>query len=380
MSRKEKRLYVFLALLFVMYVVVEHYKPEPLVWVPTFDQNDKQPYGGHVFYDRLGDFFTEKELSFQTMYEHGDSLEGQIIILSSEFRLSKEDLEIMMSRLRKGNDLLIASSFFEKAFLDSIGLKLDTDFKSASIQAMDSVKITFEGEEVYYPKGQIVAVFDLKDSSGWNVVAHAHKPVVVYKNFGEGRLVLSTHPLAFTNYGLLKSDGLFLPELAMNHLRPGVVSYNRYYHSGRLESQTPLRFLISQPPLRWALNLTLVAIVILLVVGSRRKQAKIGLLDPKTNTTIQFIKTLGGLYYREGKHKNAANKLVSHFIKTLKEKYYITNLFDESTYHSLAVRTGMKKADVIKTFEIIQHIRKGHVVSEPMLLELNKRIEEFNIK
>ena len=60
MSKKERRLYIFLAVIFVLYVVVEQYKPEPLVWIPTFAQKDKQPYGGYVLYEQLDDFFAAK--------------------------------------------------------------------------------------------------------------------------------------------------------------------------------------------------------------------------------------------------------------------------------------------------------------------------------
>ncbi|WP_258102360.1 DUF4350 domain-containing protein [Marinoscillum pacificum] len=380
MSKKERRLYIFLAVIFVLYVVVEQYKPEPLVWIPTFAQKDKQPYGGYVLYERLDDFFAAKEISFETLYEHGDSVNAEMLILSSQFEPGEADFAALMSMLEKGNNVLIASSIFSEEFLDTLDLKWDDEFKEATLQMIDSLEISYGNTSAYYPKSQIYGVFEVGDSLQWNVVASSDKPVVIHRQFGEGQLILSTHPLAFTNYGILKSGGLGLPEMMLNLLDPDKVIYNRYYHSGRMESTSVFRYFISQPALRWALNLTLLSILLLLFIGSRRKQAKIDLLDPKTNTTIQFIKTMGGLYYREGRHISAAQKMVSHFLKTLKERYYISNLFDDATYQTLAVKTGLKKSEVIQTFEIIQHVKNGGNVSEEMLSDLNQKIEKFNIK
>ncbi len=380
MSKREKRLYILLVLVFILYVVVEQYKPEPISWEPTFAQQDRQPYGGYVLYDRLGDFFPEKELSFQTLYEHGDSLPAQFVILASQFEPTEEDLETLMGILGQGNDVLIAASYFSVTFLDTLGLHLDQEFQEATLNLGDSIQISWEDRQVYYPQNQLVGLFDLDSATEWTVVAEAKKPVAIYRPFGAGRLILSTHPLAFTNYGILKHDGMAFPERVLNLMRPHAVVYNRYYHSGRMESQTPLRYLISQPPLRWALNLTLLGILVLLIVGSRRKQAEIQLRDPKNNITIQFIKTMGGLYHREGRHAGAAQKLISHFLIALKEKYFISNLHDESTYQALAVKAGIKKAEVVQTFELIQHVKSGGSVSEQMLGELNQKIEKFNIK
>lgn len=380
MTKREKRLYALLAILFILFVVVEQYKPEPLVWIPTFAQNDKQPYGGYVLYDRLEDFFESKQLSFETIYELGDSVNANLMILSSEFSPAKEDFEVLMGWLNRGNDVIISSSIYSENFLDTLGLALTEEFKPSTLNPDDSLAIQFNESRVFYPSSMLVTAFDLKDSSGWEVGVQAQEPVLIYKRFGEGRLILSTFPLAYTNFGLLRPNGLEFPEYSLNLMSEGKLIYNRYYHSGRMESKTPFRYLISQPPLRWALNLTLLGILVLIIIGSQRKQGVIPILDPNTNTTLRFIKTMGGLYHREGRHASAAQKLISHFIKSLQEKYYITQLFEEETYRALAGRTGLKKSEVIQTFEMIQHVRSGQPVSEQMLTELNQKIEKFNIK
>ncbi len=378
MSKREKRLYLFLAVFFILYVVVEQYRPEELVWVPTFSQKDKQPYGGYVLYERLDDFFESKDLSFQTIYELGDTTE-QVLVLATEFAPSTEDVRVLMHKIAHGSDVLIGASYFSEEFLDSLGLEQDNEFfEPSSMNPIDSLKVSFGEEAAYYPGRLLLTAFE-KDST-WTVGASNKKPVLIYKDFGEGRLVLTTVPLAFTNYGLLKSDGLKLPAMALNLLNTGSIVYNRYYHSGRMESQTPLRYLISQAPLRWALNLTLLGVMVLLIIGSRRKQRVIPLPDPRTNTTLLFIQTMGGLYHREGKHASAAQKLISHFLKSIREKYYMKELFSEEAYAQLSSKTGVKKSAVIQTFEIIQHVKNGGVVSEKMLTELNEKIEKFNIK
>src|SRR5690606_2219229 len=99
--RKEKLLYIILGVLFVVYVIVEYYSPKPLDWTVTFAPNDKNPYGGYILYDRLDDFYSEKAVSFETLYEAQDA-DAHLLILASTFNPSDTDIDALFDILDQG--------------------------------------------------------------------------------------------------------------------------------------------------------------------------------------------------------------------------------------------------------------------------------------
>lgn len=369
-----------LAVLFIGYVVVEQYAPKPLDWTPTFSHLDKNPFGGKILYDRLADFFTGgKEASFQTLYELRDST-GHVIVLASTFKPSEADIKAIYHMLAAGRDVFIASGSFDDEFLDSVGLSTEMKFNVHEVISEDTIAIAFNGSSVYYPSSIVRNSFIVPENSSWEIHAMSNSPVLVSRKIHEGRLVLSSTPLAFTNYGILYSDNYRFTENALQIISDGSIIYNRFYQSGKVEPQTPFRYLLSQTPLRWALYLALLALGILLVIGSRRKQRVIPLLDPKENTTVKYIKTIGGLYHREGNHKSAAEKIIAYFLKSLSEKYYLSSLFTETSYRVVASKTGLATEKVVETFDLIREIRNRERIPEEMLKNLHQKITLFNLK
>lgn len=376
--RKERLLYFLLGILFLIYVMVEYYKPKPLNWTVTYAQTDKNPYGGYIFYDRLDDVFTNKSLSFSTLYESKDST-GHLIILSSRFNASDADMEALFHILDQGRSIMISAQRFSGNFLDSLGLAMH--LRSASAFVEDSVMIKLKNESFYYPADVISSWFTAELPEEWHVLSTAtqeENPVLIQRDFGKAKLILSSTPLAFTNYGFLYGDNYRYISAAIQLMPYEHITYSRFYHSGKSEPPTPLRYVLSQAPLKWALYLTLLLLVLYLVIGSRRVQRVIPVLDPVKNTTAQFIQTIGGLFFRERNHKNAANKLIRHFQKSLTQKYYIRN-FNEESFPPLSAKAGVPIDAVIQTFDLIQSIKQANKVTDQHLKQLYEKINLFKI-
>ena len=374
--RKEKLLYIILGVLFVTYVIVEYYSPKPLDWTVTFAQNDKNPYGGYIIYDRLDDFFPEKAVSFQTLYEARDA-EAHLLILATDFSPSDADVEAIYTILDQGRTVFIGAQVFSEGFLEA--LEVDTKMLVLESITEDSVAIKLDqGQRINMPSSFLNLTFEVDSSKGWKSHATSGGDVLISKDYPGSRLVLTSLPLAFTNYGLVHNHGYLFAEEALNKIPEGNVHYNRFYHSGKQEPATPLRYVLSQAPLRWAVFLTVLVLLLYLVLGSRRQQRAIPVLEPLQNTTIQFIKTIGALYHREGNHKNAALKLTGHFAHVLATKYYM-HTFDEKTYKNLSAKSGVPLEDVIKTFDLIQVVKQSPKISEKLLKELYDNITKFKI-
>lgn len=373
--RKEKTLYIILAVLFVTYVIVEFYSPKPIDWTVTYSDRDKNPYGSFILYEQLDDFFSDKSVSFQTLYESKDSNEHQII-LATHFDPSAADIESIYSILDQGSSILIAAENFSEEFLEAHQISME--YHPLQTISEDSTEVKMAGQTIYVPSAFIGTSFEIDSSTLWKIHAKAQGPVLIEKKYPSAKLILSSIPHLFTNYGLLNDENYRYAEAALRLIPQERITYNRFYLAGKQEPATPLRYVLSQAPLRWAVYLTLVVLMLYLIVGSRRIQRVIPVIKPLQNTTINYIKTIGGLYHREGDHKNVALKMIHHFTKMMGLKYYI-HILDESSYKNLAAKSGVTLEDVIKTFELIQVVKQSRKISEATLKQLYEKMNLFKI-
>src|SRR5690606_23980766 len=231
--RKEKLLYIILGVLFVTYVIVEYYSPKPLDWTVTFSQNDKNPYGGYILYERLDDFFAEKAVSFQTLYEARDT-EANLLILTTDFAPSDADMEAIYNILDQGRTVLIGAQIFSEKFLDDLGIDTKTQVLESITE--DSVQIELEGEKtINMPPSFVNITFEVDSSTIWKSHATSGGDVLISKDYPTAKLILTSLPLAFSNYGLVQNNILLFAEAALNKIPEGSVHYNRYYQAGKQE-------------------------------------------------------------------------------------------------------------------------------------------------
>ena len=80
------------------------------------------------------------------------------------------------------------------------------------------------------------------------------------------------------------------------------------YKEGTYASDSPLRFIFSQPSLKWAWLLALFFIITFMLFNAKRRQRAIKIITPLRNTTVQFTKTVANLYYESKDHTNIIDK------------------------------------------------------------------------
>lgn len=130
--------------------------------------------------------------------------------------------------------------------------------------------------------------------------------VAAIRNYGEGKVVMVSMPLLFTNYGILNDTirPLALRLLSVCGNLP-VVRYDRTFISqsaDEKDNESPLRYLLANRPLRWAFYLALATIVAFVFFTARRRQRVIPVIKPPVNHMMDFVKRIGGIYYK--RHDN----------------------------------------------------------------------------
>lgn len=390
--RKDWKYILYISLAFGLFVVVKLMSPKQYNWSVTFAHSDKNPYGAYAYGELLPDLFPGKKIfhSYKTLYELKDSLSAtdNIVIIASNFSADEEDTKILLRHVEKGGSAFISAEYFRGYFADSIKISTyDYFFKIGNIFGKrDSSYLKFTNasldtlKEFYFRRDNIHNYFNEFDTSRTTVVAKNDYgyPVTIRMKIGKGNLILNATPLMFSNIYLLSSGNNEFVGKTLSYLPVRNVTWTEYYHQGRMESSTPLRFILTNEPLRWAYYITLLSILTFMIFELKRRQRIIPIIKPLSNTTLEFVGTVGNLYFQSGEHKNIAEKKIQFFMDQLRTKYWLnTSVLDETFAQILATKTGRNVQESRDLIKIVGAIRSKEKISAQELMDLNKKIESF---
>ena len=198
-------------------------------------------------------------------------------------------------------------------------------------------------------------------------------------NFRQGHFYIHLQPTAFTNYHLLKDNHAEYAEKVLAYIPKSDIYWMIKEQNGLLESDSPYRYILSQPALKWAWYLFLIGITIFMIFNAKRKQRIIPIIKPLPNTTVDFTKTIGNLYYQEGDHQNLIDKKIIYFLERIRNEYLIeTSVLDENFIKKLHSKTGKEIKDIEHLVHLINRQRKKYQLSiESDLIEINNAIEKI---
>ena len=141
---------------------------------------------------------------------------------------------------------------------------------------------------------------------------------------------------------------------------------------------SPMRYILSQPPLQSAYYLLLMTLLLYFVVESKRRQRVIPVLKPRENRSLQFIKTIGSLYFKQRNNADLAKKKTIFFKEFLREHYFLTKI--TATGDCVAIvssKSGISIDFVRQLLEIVDYYETAENVPEGALIELNRKMEMF---
>lgn len=399
MKKKEVKYGLALLSLFVLLIIVEYNQPEPIDWSHTYSIEKKGPFGSYGLFKLLPGYFKNSKLttSRKTIFEIEKEYIGSTynyIIIGDDFNPSAEDLAAIKNILNQGNDVFIAASYFSKEAEDSLGFYTGANFfrdlnlNSDSLykKASDTINLSFvtpysdDLNNYKFENNHLVAVFDSLSKYPKNrVLATTAKgePVMIYKQIGQGRLFLSSIPLAYTNYYFIQEAGKNFIEKSFNFLQPSrEILWDVYYHGEVVVSTNSLRFVLENNALRYSLYLTLLGAFLFIMFEGKRKQRIIPIIEPVTNNSLEFITTVSNLYFSKGNHKNIADKKIVYFFDYVKNHYYI-HASDPAFKDRLIAKSGIEEVKVKQLLKFIETIKNRSSLNGDDLIKLNNLLEDF---
>lgn len=393
--RRDWKYILYLSLAFGLFLTVKLMEPRQYDWTPTYAVEDKNPFGAYVLNELLPNLFKGKKvtISNRTIYELKDSLKDgeSMIILTHSFRSEKEDTEVLLQHVAKGASVFIGAESFHGKLADTLKLTTYDYFFTDGMQKQrkDTSYLTFVNSRFdtlhhyIFKRDNIHNYFGTFDSTRTAVIAKndLHQPVAIRMRWGKGSFILTCVPLAFTNIYALKSDNHEFVAASLSYLPKTDVHWTEFYSVGRMEASTPLRFILTNPPLAWAYYITVFSLLLFMIFEVKRKQRIIPIIPPLENTSLEFVGTIGNLYYQRSDHKNIAGKKIIFFFDHLRTRYLLNpHTPDENFVSLLAKKAGKREEQVRQLFEMIGRVQKQTSIKKEDLIELNTLIEKFTFE
>lgn len=355
MSTRSKFIAIIVAL-FVVFAIAEYRMPRKFQWNPTFSHNDPQPFGCEVFdsilstampngYTVVQQTLRQLEKSGVVADSTGKGEAKAVLVITKE---SNENLVKMALRLaNNGNSVIVATNIIYE-WEDTLGI--DYHYFN-TFSANNFIKGNKEKSVLHWQGDSTleVAVFDqlientlsIPDSVDCEVLATLSEDIqedtedsdeeiielpeepdeeiaelldyqkaekrVIAVSFpvGRGELILVASPLLLTNYSMLSGDShRFIARLMGRVKHLPVIRTESYMAITAHSEQSPLYVLLQRPPLRWAIYLTMLTLLLFCFFTARRRQRPIPIITKPRNGNMEFTQLIGTLFYQQ--HDNPA--------------------------------------------------------------------------
>lgn len=398
MSKKGK-IYIMLVLITILAIVaLEMTKPKEINWYPSYATHHKIPFGSVVFKEQLDRIADSIRLIDRPPFEFLDGSEdinGTYIFYNGGINFGDDELERLLNWVDQGNTLVVSAVDFEESLLDTLNLNttsvnaLDNFNNEYQVQLVNPIlnnkkSYKFDRPTTFFHFNEIdtlqTRVLGFIDAyRGENKVVEDSLINVIKQPFGDGEIILSTFPQAFTNYFILNSPNQDYTAGLISYLdykRP--IFIDHYYKSGKKFYTSPMYLLLNTKSLKWAYYMILIGALVYIIFEGKRKQRAIPTIRPLKNQTVEFTRTISDMYYENAKHKDIAKHKIQHFLEYIRNYLYLnTSEITPEFIKNLAARSNNTEEDTTTLFNFISGLDKKSQINQIELERLNTLIENF---
>ncbi len=374
----------------------------------TLSYRDKIPYGTYAAYNLL-----QKEFPHATIQTNryapadwkiltSDSVKQVLFIVTKVFSPSEEDLDYLTSFVQKGNYVFIsafqttgiAAKFFKLTQKNSydfyslmLGVHHQFDAFDSTIVNLDSG--SFEIPLSYqYPGADFTNEFVNTDSIftyplGYS--AHLNANLIAI-NALKGTIFLHTAPITFSNFFLLYENNRAYYEKLINLLPKDATQivwdeYYLYHYNNNNKPQQKhgiLSVILRYENFKWAFWVALLLLLLYIITEIKRRQRIIPEYEKPKNESLEFVTTIGKLYYEKGDHKNLAEKLTQYFFDYVRNRYKISTAEINSLFvQQLAAKSNKNVSDINAIAESIHTINLSDAITQKQLMDYYQLLENF---
>jgi len=373
----------------------------------TLGRNDKIPYGTYAAYHLLQKEFpnahieTNRKAPPEWQNLTSDSGKQVLIIVTKTFEPSEEDLDYLTGFVQKGNYVFISALQFTRNAAKFFRLKSQKHFNYYGLalgvhhnfNPFDSTAVSLDSSvfdqplSYSYPGADFTNEFSETDTAFTHGLGSSSKerPNLIAIKSIDGVFFIHSAPITFTNLFLLFENNREYFEKIMS-LFPSDAKkivwdeyyLHHYYNEKPQQRQGILSVILKYENFRWAFWLALLLLGLYLLTATKRLQRIIPRYDKPKNDSLEFVTTIGKLYYEKGDHKNLADKLTQYFLDHTRHQFKISTAeINEAFEQQLAAKSG-KDIHTIKTITGTMHaINLSAAITQKQLMDYYELLENF---
>jgi hypothetical protein len=403
-------LFTVLATSVLLYFAYLNENTKRYQWYETYKATSDQPYGT-LFIKQLledyrpgGDFiFNDKKPLHELLSNKNLKKNSAYVFIGQSIYLTEEDASALVHFIDNGGDAFIASLDLPEKILKDIYYPECDSTITIDFTETESMNLNFYHQTLKLNGGYNFAYrYGLEDRSySWNYISNKAfcdstatlVPLGFHRddhvNFlkipaGKGNLYIHTNPIVFTNYFLLNSEKTAYAAKVFSHLKGNQIVWDEYSKLPFTENNnaynSPLYYVLQQPSLKYAWWLLLVTVLLYVLFFAKRQQRVVPVLEPKTNTSLEFVNLISTLHYQNGNHLDMARKKMKYFLYFVRSKYGIhAETFTLEQMQKLADKAKVGISDVQIIFQQYALIEQKfqHTMEANRLLDLYNAIENF---
>lgn len=378
---------------------LEASEPEPINWFPSYAKTDKIPLGTFISYDLIHETFGSggfKEINLPP-YEFltdNDTIKGTYFFINGSINFGKDELNKILNWVEKGNTIFVSAKTIENQLLDTLNIEMDNLLSLDEISTKPLVELSNQNlkaespflydQDIYNPyfsKLDTTSTTVLGITQLYNDTLSIKDPKINYirQSFGDGQILLHTFPEAFGNYFMLKDKNYRYTQNLLAYVNPTQkILWDNYYKSGKTFYTSPLFLLLNNRYLKWAYYFILIGAILFVIFEGKRKQRSIPIIAPLKNQTLSFTRTISGMYFEKGKHKEIATKQNLLFLDYVRNTLRIpTDSLDQKTIIDIAARSNNSIEDTKTIFRHFEELNKKSKIENEELMHLYELIITF---
>jgi hypothetical protein len=366
----------------------------------TLKEKDKIPYGTAAARNLIVSLFPNASVTSDSKspgYWEDISLNSGkqvVILMSGYFNADEYELKKIMDFVENGNYVFIIGRGFSTDAQTAFNFSYGQDNYSVLYNlSEDSLKVklekpSFSSDSLFmFPGTKFESWFETFDTSHAVVLGrNESQPNFIRMNIGEGSVFIHSAPLAFSNYFILHKNNIHYFEQVLSVIPADVekIVWNDYYLNKKVNNDNRQRdpnwlgILFRYPAFKWGFFTALLGILLFVLLNSRRKQRMIREHAKPRNESLDFVKTMGRLYYDRRDHQNLAKKMGIYFLEHVRGTYKLpTHTLDEQFIEALHFKSGYLRGDLNEIVSFIQYLQDNGSVNEHQLINFHDQLESF---
>jgi len=382
-------------------------------WEKTYESEDDHVYGTSIFKKLLDNevrSVEEIDSKLESVFDE-ESENKNYVFVGPAMYIDTSDVNALLDFVEVGNTAFISSESISEILMNELFDPCYEDWYWYDYEGFfsDSVVLGFDHEDlqevvtdnIFYHNRDSVNRFTNWSYIVDSLVCDQENDLIslgrdqrdrinfVKQDYGAGVFYFHTTPLALTNMHLMQDENLAYVSTLQNHLSDGDVLWDdfsrvskevgrRMNNRNQVSSEGPMKYVLQKPAFRWAWYLLLALAILYVLFRAKRTQRIIPVTEANKNTSLEFISTIGSMYFQQNDHRNLCEEQMRLFLADIREKHRIrTRTLDKEFVTRLSHKTEVPQNIINKILKYNANIEKSEFVSENTMVEFYQLINQF---